>query len=132
MIDKFGQVMLYVDDVQASADFWTSKLEFSIVNEMIINNALISVELSPYEDSDTNFVLFSKEFVRLEHAEMGIEMPLNAPSLLFSTYDIKETHRKLKEKGVAVSDISDMGGIININFPDNENNYFSIREIPKN
>ncbi len=129
MIDKFGQVMLYVDDVQASADFWTNKVEFTVVDKMIVEDNLVSVELSPYNNSDTNLVLFSKEFVRREHAEMGIEMSLNVPSLLFSTYDIKETHKKLKENGVLVSDISDMGGLININFPDNENNYFAIREI---
>ncbi len=127
MIDKFGQVMLYVNDVKNCADFWENKLSFTKVDEMIIDGKLISVEFMPYNNADTNLVLFDKEFVK---ATSGLAH-LATPSLLFSTYDIKKTHKEFKDNGVNVSDISDIQGLINFNFPDPENNYFAVREINK-
>lgn len=127
MIDKFGQVMLYVNDVASAANFWIDNLEFEKMGELEHEEKLISVELSPNASSDTHLVLFDKEFVR-ENSPM---VNLDAPSLLFSTYDIKNTHRKMLENGVKVSDIIDMQGMITFNFPDLENNYFAIREINK-
>lgn len=130
MIGKFGQLMLYVNDVAASADFWTTKLDFKKIDSMVMDGKTISVELLPYEDCDVNLVLFDKEFVK--STSPITEEYMGVPSLLFSSYDIKETHQKLRERGVQVSDISDMQGLINFNFCDNENRYFAIREISKN
>ncbi len=127
MIDKFGQIMLYVNDVEASASFWIEKLNFKEVDRLDFMGKLISVELSPYEDCDVNLVLFDKPFV----AETSPSVNPATPSLLFSTYDIKKTNEELKAKGVAVSEISEFGGLVNFNFPDNENNYFAFREIKK-
>ncbi len=127
MIDKFGQVMLYVLDVEKSANFWIENLEFTKVSEMVHEGKLISLELCPYNNADTHLVLFDKEFVMATSPLAS----LGTPSLLFSTYNINETHQKMKAKGVAVSEISDMEGIINFHFPDPENNFFAIREISK-
>lgn len=130
MISKFGQLMLYVNDVEATADFWITKLDFKKVDSMVMGDKTISVELLPYEDCDLNLVLFDKEFVK--STSPITEEYMGVPSILFSSYNLKETHEKLKERGVQVSDISDMQGLINFNFCDNENRYFAMREIPKN
>ncbi len=128
MIDKFGELMLYVNDVSASAKFWTENLEFIEVGTSIIDDKLISVELLPYKDCDVKVVLFDKAFVE-QTSDLAY---LATPSLLFSTYNIKETHQKLKDRGVKVSELSDAVGFMNFNFPDNENNYFAFREIERN
>ncbi len=130
MIDKFGQLMMYVNDVQACADFWINNFDFTQVDTIKDNGKLISIELLPYENCDVNICLFDKAFV-LATSPLPAEY-LASPSLLFSSYNLKETHAKLKAKGVQVSDIGEMGGIVNFNFPDCEGNYFAMRQVPKN
>ncbi len=127
MIDKFGQVMLYVNNVEVCADFWINNFEFTKIDTMEVDGKIVSIELMPYNNSDTNLVLFDKEFVKAT-SDLAY---LSTPSLLFSTYDIKEMHEKLTQRGVKVSEISDIQGLINFNFPDPENNYFAVREINK-
>ncbi len=130
MIDKFGRLMMYVNDVQACADFWINNFEFTQVDTIEVDGKLISIELLPYENCDVNICLFDKAFV-LATSPLPAEY-LVTPSLLFSSYNLEETQAKLKAKGVQVSDISDMGGIFNFNFPDCEGNYFAMRQVPKN
>ncbi len=127
MIDKFGRVMIYVKDVNSVSDFWINKVNFKEVERQEIDSRLISVELSPYDGSDTNIVLFDRKFVE----ETSDVQYLGAPSLLFSTYDIENTRKEMLENGVNVSEISTIEGIVNFHFPDPEGNYFAIRQITK-
>ena len=127
MIDKFGQVMVYVKNPRAVADFWVNQIGFVLLHEEKLESGVLSVELSPNNTSDTNMVLFDREIV----AQMSPEVNLGSPSILFSTYDIKELHDRLKENGVAVGDITEMGTMVTFNFPDIEGNYFAVREISK-
>ncbi len=129
MIDKFGRIMMYVNDVQACADFWINNFEFTKVDTIEDDGKLISVELLPYENCDVNICLFDKAFVIATSPLTAEYLP--TPSLLFSSYNLAETQAKLKAKGVQVSEISDMGGIVNFNFPDCEGNYFAMRQIEK-
>ncbi len=127
MIDKFGRIMLYVNDVQKASEFWCEKVKFTKIDESVFEEKLISVELCPYEKADTYLVLFDKEFVRATS-----DIPnLGSPSFLFSTYDINETHQQFKDNGINVSEIMDMGGLIHFTFTDLEDNHFAIREIDK-
>lgn len=127
MIDQFGQVMVYVNDVRMVADFWIQKMGFSEIHAGYMEEKLISIELAPNDHSDTHLVLFDKVFV----AQYSSEVNLLSPSILFSTYDLEAMHTSLVEKGVKVGEIGNIGGMKKFNFPDPENNYFAVREISK-
>lgn len=125
MVDKFGSVMIYVNDVRKVADFWIEKVNFSEVQVMEMEGKLLGVELMPYDNSDATITLYDKEFVKANS-----DVPdLATPSILFSTNDINDMQAKLKAAGVEVSDVTDMGGMLSINFPDPENNYFAVKQI---
>ncbi len=127
MIDQFGQVMVYVDDVRKVADFWIQQVDFIEVNGAAIDEQYIFVELTPNEHSDTHLVLYDKAFV----SRQSPELTLASPSILFSTYDIKTMHQTMKDRGVPVSDIQVIGGMTTFHFPDIEQNYFAVREVVK-
>ncbi len=129
MIDKFGRLMMYVNDVRACADFWINNFDFAEVDTIEVEGKLISVELLPYDACDVNICLFDKAFV-IATSPLPAEY-LAMPSLLFSSYNLEETQGKLKARGVQVSEISEMGGIVNFNFPDCEGNYFAMRQVSK-
>ncbi|MDF2556956.1 MAG: Glyoxalase-like domain containing protein [Bacillales bacterium] len=125
MIDKFGRVMVYVENPRAVANFWIEKVGFREIEVGNSETGIISVEIAPYERSDTNIVLFDKEFVA-KHSPM---VNLGSPSILFSTFDINNFHRELVENGVQCGEIMQFGGMTTFNFPDIEGNYFAVREI---
>lgn len=127
MIDKFGRVMVYVENPRAVADFWIEKVGFREIEVGNSDTGIISVEIAPYEHSDTNIVLFDREFVA-KHSPM---VNLGSPSILFSTFDIRKMRLELVEKGVQCGEIMEFGGMTTFNFPDIEGNYFAVRQIEK-
>lgn len=127
MIDQFGRVMVYVENPRAVADFWIEKVGFIEVEVGRMDNGIISVEIAPNNHSDTNMVLFDREFV----AKNSPMLHLGTPSILFSTYDIQEMRKQLVEKNVDCGEIMEFGGMVTFNFPDIEGNYFAVREIKK-
>lgn len=127
MINKFGNVMIYVNNPREVANFWIENVDFTEVDVVKMDGKLIGVEISPYENSEANITLFDKEWVRANSPVIN----LDPPSLLFKTYDIKSMNKKMKANGVAVSEISEMGGMVNFHFPDPEGNYFAVQEVSK-
>lgn len=125
MIESIGRVMLYVKDPRSVANFWIDKLGFVQLDEQPAPDNTISVEVAPSKKADTSFVLFSSDVI----AKYSPELTLGTPSILLSTKNINELHASLKAKGVAVGDIVDMEGMLTFNFPDNENNYFAVRQV---
>ena len=128
MIDKFGKVMIYVNNPKAAADFWTDKIGFTVDKINDSETGIFSVELTPNSTSDAGIVLFDRDIVR----KMEPELNLGTPSILFSSYNIKDMRDKLIEKGVNVGDIIEMNGSLNFNFSDPEGNYFAVEQIEKN
>lgn len=127
MIDKFGQIMLYVNDVESSLNFWVEMLEFTKGKTTNDEEKLLSVELSPYNNSDVDLVIFDKEFVKKNSPGVN----LDASSILFSTYDLKDMHDRLTNKGVNVSEINEYQGLVHFTFSDLDGNYFAVREIER-
>ncbi len=127
MIDQFGQVMVYVKNPRVVANFWTEQVGFNEVKQDEMEGKVISVEIAPNTTSDTNIVLFDCEFVK----QFSPEINLGAPSILFSTYDIRAMHKTMKDNGIAVGDVTEMQGMVTFNFPDPEGNYFAVREISR-
>ncbi|EAG6706022.1 glyoxalase [Listeria monocytogenes] len=124
MIEKIGQVMLYVENQVAVRDFWVEKLDFVVVSEEVVNGEIQWIEIAPTKGVETTFVLQNKKKV----AEMNPEMNLGTPSILLFGNNVAELYEEYKNKGITVGDLVDlpMGRVFN--FSDNEGNYFAICE----
>ncbi|EAF2799550.1 VOC family protein [Listeria monocytogenes] len=124
MIEKIGQVMLYVENQTAVRDFWVEKLDFVVVSEEVVNGEIQWIEIAPTKGVETTFVLQNKKKV----AEMNPEMNLGTPSILLFGNNVAELYEEYKNKGITVGDLIDlpMGRVFN--FSDNEGNYFAICE----
>ncbi|EAC7843241.1 VOC family protein [Listeria monocytogenes] len=124
MIEKIGQVMLYVENQAAVRDFWVEKLDFVVVSEEVVNGEIQWIEIAPTKVVETTFVLQNKKKV----AEMNPEMNLGTPSILLFGNNVAELYEEYKNKGITVGDLVDlpMGRVFN--FSDNEGNYFAICE----
>ncbi|EKB5973193.1 VOC family protein [Listeria monocytogenes] len=124
MIEKIGQVMLYVENQAAVRDFWVEKLDFVVVSEEVVNGEIQWIEIAPTKGVETTFVLQNKKKV----AEMNPEMNLGTPSILLFGNNLAELYEEYKNKGITVGDLVDlpMGRVFN--FLDNEGNYFAICE----
>ncbi|EAA0349416.1 VOC family protein [Listeria monocytogenes] len=124
MIEKIGQVMLYVENQAAVRDFWIEKLDFVVVSEEVVNGEIQWIEIAPTKGVETTFVLQNKKKV----AEMNPEMNLGTPSILLFGNNVAELYEEYKNKGITVGDLVDlpMGRVFN--FSDNEGNYFAICE----
>ncbi|OES88066.1 VOC family protein [Listeria monocytogenes] len=124
MVEKIGQVMLYVENQAAVRDFWVEKLDFVVVSEEVVNGKIQWIEIAPTKGVETTFVLQNKKKV----AEMNPEMNLGTPSILLFGNNVAELYEEYKDKGITVGDLVDlpMGRVFN--FSDNEGNYFAICE----
>ncbi|ENE8219198.1 VOC family protein [Listeria monocytogenes] len=124
MIEKIGQVMLYVENQAAVRDFWVEKLDFVVVSEEVVNGEIQWIEIAPTKGVETTFVLQNKKKV----AEMNPEMNLGTPSILLFGSNVAELYEEYKNKGITGGDLVDlpMGRVFN--FSDNEGNYFAICE----
>ncbi|EAD2556490.1 VOC family protein [Listeria monocytogenes] len=124
MIEKIGQVMLYVENQAAVRDFWVEKLDFVVVSEEVVNGEIQWIEIAPTKGVETTFVLQNKKKV----AEMNPEMNLGTPSILLFGNNVAKLYEEYKDKGITVGVLVDlpMGRVFN--FSDNEGNYFAICE----
>lgn len=127
MIDKFGKVMIYVKDPGAAADFWINKIGFTKIKVDKYETGILSVEIAPNGTSDASIVLFDRSIVE----KMSPEINLGTPSILFSSYDIKDMRNRLINNGVNVGEVMEMGDSLTFNFSDIEGNYFAVQEIKR-
>ncbi|WP_317945582.1 VOC family protein [Carnobacterium maltaromaticum] len=126
MIESVGQVMLYVNDQKAAAEFWTQKIGFTKSTEVDNGDGTFSIEIAPKESSDTSFVLHDRKLVEKLHPELN----LGTPSILFSASAKLETlYTEFQEKGITVGDLIEMPQMKVFNFADSEGNYFAVREV---
>ncbi|TSB47709.1 VOC family protein [Alkalicoccobacillus porphyridii] len=123
MIQKLGQVMLYVKDQETSVAFWTEKLGFQVLMDHE-ENGMRWIEIAPPFEDGTSIVLHDQELI----AKMSPELNLGTPSLMFFSSNVEQLHEELTDKGVTVGEIVNMGGGKVFNFADEEKNYFAIME----
>lgn len=123
MIHKLGQIMLYVNDQDASLKFWTEKLGFSLISDEK-NEFMRWIEIAPTSLVETSIVLHNKDFI----AKMQPELNLSTPSLLFYSEDLDSLYQDFKDKEITVGDLVTMPTGRVFNFADNEGNYFAILE----
>ncbi|ANE45805.1 glyoxalase [Paenibacillus swuensis] len=123
MINKVGQVMLYVNDQEACMKFWTEQVGFTLVNEHSMGDMKWYV-IAPTGEAQTSIVLHNKELI----SKMQPELNLGTPSLLFFSEDLDSLYQNLVEKSITVGEIVNMPTGRVFNFADNEGNYFAVME----
>ncbi|MFJ7183856.1 VOC family protein [Lysinibacillus xylanilyticus] len=124
MINKVGQIMLYVNNQNESKEFWTEKVGFSVISEQDNGQGMKWIEISPTKEAETKIILHNKELI----AKMQPELNLGTPSLMFFSEDIDKLYNDLLNKKVIVGEMVNMPSGRVFNFADNENNYFAVME----
>jgi lactoylglutathione lyase len=124
MINKVGQIMVYVNNQDEAVNFWTEKVGFVIISEEDNGNGMRWIEVAPSQDAETSIILHNKEFV----AKMSPELNLGTPSLLFFTDNLEALYKDLSSKDITVGEIVEMPSGKVFNFADGEENYFAVME----
>ena len=127
MINKLGQVMLYVNNQDEVVKFWTEKVGFQIISEEDNGEGMRWIEIAPSKESETSIILHNKEFV----AKMSPELNLGTPSLMFFTEDLEGLYSKLTAENVTVGEMVHMPSGKVFNFADGEENYFAVMEMER-
>ncbi|WP_226672141.1 VOC family protein [Rossellomorea aquimaris] len=125
MINKVGQIMVYVDNQDAAVQFWTEKVGFTVKAEEDNGQGMRWIEVAPTKDVETSIILHNKEFV----AKMSPGLNLGTPSLMFFTDRLDEFYTDLSNKNVTVGEIVELPGGRVFNFADDEENYFAVMEM---
>ncbi|WP_404460942.1 VOC family protein [Sutcliffiella horikoshii] len=125
MINKLGQVMLYVNNQDEAVKFWTEKVGFLVISEEDNGEGMRWIEIAPSKESETSIILHNKEFV----AKMSPELNLGTPSLMFLTEDLEGLYSKLTAENVTVGEMVNMPSGKVFNFADGEENYFAVMEM---
>jgi lactoylglutathione lyase len=124
MINKLGQIMVYVNDQDTAVKFWTEKMGFVVKGEEDNGQGFRWIEIAQSSDSETSIVLHNKEFV----AKMSPGLHLGTPSLMFFSDNLEELRNDLSKKNVVVGEIVNMPSGKVFNFADDEENYFAVME----
>lgn len=124
MINKVGQIMLYVNHQDEAVKFWTEKAGFTVIDEQDNGQGMRWIEIAPREEAETSIILHNKKLI----AKMQPELNLGTPSLMFFTEKLDELFKRLSEKNVTVGEIVTMPSGRVFNFADSENNYFAVME----
>lgn len=123
MINKVGQIMLYVDNQDDAMKFWAEKVGFHVIAEED-SGGMRWIEIAPTKDAETSLVLHDKETI----AKMSPELNLGTPSLMFNSDKLERLYNDLVAKNVTVGEIVNMPSGRVFNFADNEDNYFAVME----
>ena len=124
MINQVGQIMLYVNNQDEAVNFWTEKLDFTVISEENNGQGMRWIEIAPKNGAETSIILHSKEFV----AKMSPGLNLDTPSIMFFSENLAQLHSDLSDKKIPVGEIIDMPSGKVFNFADNEENYFAVME----
>lgn len=114
------QVMIYVDDVQKSVDFWRS-LEFVVIDRQELDGTLV-VEIAPSEKAQTHFVLYDRKFIEKHSPEVAT----NAASIMFQSNQIVDLYKKILSLNVEAGELIQMEEQMVFNFADPDGNYYAV------
>ena len=124
MFKKLQSVMVYVDDVEAAKEFWTTKFDFVVKETIELPEDFKGYDLAPNDDAETSMTLFSKDFIRKYSPEVSLE----TPSLMFEVENIEALYVECKTRGVEVGELVEIPGTKTFNFQDGQGNYFAVGE----
>src|SRR5699024_3536097 len=124
MINRLGQVMVYVNNLEKAKEFWTEKLDFIVLEEDLEIQGLRRIEVAP-KKAMTSIELTDKAFV----AEMEPEMNLDTPSRMLFSNDHEILYLYMTVIEITLCDMVIMAsGEKVFNVADNEDNYFVVME----
>jgi lactoylglutathione lyase len=124
MINKVGQIMLYVNNQDEAVDFWTEKVGFSVISDENNGQGMRWIEIAPSKDAETSIILHNKDLI----AKMSPGLNLGTPSLMFFSENLDQLHSDLSDKNITVGEIVNMPSGRVFNFADREENYFAVME----
>lgn len=124
MINKVGQIMLYVNNQDEAVNFWTEKVGFCVISDENNGQGMRWIEIAPSKDAETSIILHNKELV----AKMSPGLNLGTPSLMFFSENLDQLHSDLSDKNITVGEIVNMPSGRVFNFADREENYFAVME----
>ncbi|MFC0273404.1 VOC family protein [Metabacillus herbersteinensis] len=124
MINKVGQIMLYVRNQDEAVNFWTEKVGFSVISDEDNGQGMRWIEIAPTKEVETSIILHNKELI----AKMSPGLNLGTPSLMFFTENLDKLHNDLSSKNITVGEIVNMPSGRVFNFADGEKNYFAVME----
>lgn len=124
MINKVGQIMLYVNNQDETLKFWTEKVGFTVVSQQDNGQGMKWIEIAPTKEAETSIVLHNKELI----AKMQPELNLGTPSLMFYSENLDQLYKDFSDKKITVGEMVTMPAGRVFNFADNENNYFAVME----
>ncbi|WP_070119384.1 VOC family protein [Bacillus marinisedimentorum] len=124
MINRVGQIMLYVNNQDEAIAFWTEKAGFSVISDQNDGGGMRWIEIAPSKEAETRIVLHNKQLI----AELSPDLNLDTPSLMFFTKDLEKLHDDLSSKSITVGEIVKMPSGRVFNFADHEENYFAVME----
>ncbi|PIC87133.1 glyoxalase/bleomycin resistance/extradiol dioxygenase family protein [Sporosarcina sp. P20a] len=127
MINKIGQVMLYVNNQDEAVNFWIEKVGFIVISDEDNGQGMRWIEIAPTKEAETSIILHNKRMI----SEMQPEMNLGTPSLMFFSEDLDKLHSTLSNKNITVGEIVTMPSGKVFNFADSEQNYFAVMEKSK-
>ena len=117
---KLGYVVLYVDDQEASLQFWTQKIGMSEKGKK--QAGPFSIVKVGFNDQDFSFELVPLDLMKNNPDKLD----LATPSIAFYVPELEKTRTALLEKGVQTTDIVDRGGLLSFAFSDNEARWFAV------
>jgi lactoylglutathione lyase len=124
MINKVGQIMLYVNNQDETLKFWTEKVGFVVVSEQDNGQGMRWIEIAPTKEAETSIVLHNKELI----ANMQPQLNLGTPSMMFYSENLDQLYKDFTDKKITVGEIVSMPAGRVFNFADNEKNYFAVME----
>ncbi|WP_404450988.1 VOC family protein [Virgibacillus necropolis] len=124
MINKVGQIMLYVTNQDEAVKFWTEIVGFSVISREDDGQGMRWIEIAPSKKAETSIILHNKELI----AKMSPELNLGTPSLMFFTENLDKLHKGLSNNNITVGEIVNMPSGKVFNFADSEGNYFAVME----
>ncbi|GAA0414522.1 VOC family protein [Agaribacter marinus] len=124
MINKVGQLMLYVNNQDEAVRFWREKVGFQVITDENNGQGMRWIEIAPTMEAETRIVLHDKSVI----AKMEPELNLDTPSLMFFTDNLEKLYKDLSSKGVTVGEMVNMPSGKVFNFADSEENYFAVME----
>ena len=119
---KLGYVVLYVTDPDACLKFWTQTV--GMVEKGSKQAGPFSITKVGFADQEFSFELVPLELMKNNPNNLD----LATPSIAFYVSGLAETNASLKAKGVQVTDVADMGGIMSFAMFDNEGRAFAVLE----
>lgn len=101
---------------------WTSKLNFTVKEELELMENFKGYEVAPDMESETTIVMFPLAFIEKYSPEVSRE----TPSLMFEVENIEAVYEELKEKDVNVGELVEIPEMKTFNFNDGQDNYFAV------